>query len=137
MRQKNSPMTSAMEHLVRLMILIPHEVDHPLWKSMIDDCGGASAVMSMRWFVGDTVKMWPPAGPQNLAATVLTVFDTPSDTTLRLLSQELATDQARESTRPGQAWVDEARATAVRVLAQAPDLDAVLAEVRAHWTLQT
>jgi hypothetical protein len=85
-------MTPAVERLVRLMVLLP-EHTHPLWASLISDCGDNGEVMSMRWFVGDAAKMWPEAGPRNLAEAVLTTFGAAGDATLRLLSdaaEELA-----------------------------------------------
>jgi hypothetical protein len=46
----------------------------PLWESVAADCGDLTEVMSMRWFVGDAAKMWPEAGPRNLANAVLAVI---------------------------------------------------------------
>ncbi len=130
-------MTPAMERLVRLMLLIPHDSEHPIWKSMMDDCGDITEVMAMRWFVGDTVKMWPEAGPRNLACAVLTVFDTPSETTLRHLSSALLYNvlEDKQRTGPGAAWVAEAKATAIRVLADSFHPEQVEHEVKEHWTL--
>ena len=38
----------------------------PLWGGLMDDCDDTAEVMSMRWFVGDAARMYPPAGPGNL-----------------------------------------------------------------------
>lgn len=129
-------MTPAMEHLVRLMLLLPPDMGHPIWASMRADCGNSAEVLSMRGFIKDTVQMWPPAGPKNLASCVLSVFDDPSEETLRHVSAALVFGEARQSMGPGQAWVDEAKATAVRVLAEIPDHDHLLQLVEDHWTLK-
>lgn len=92
MRQQ---MTPAVERLVRLMLLLRSEHHHPLWGGLVDDCDDTAEVMSMRWFVGDAARMWPPAGPGNLARAVLTAFGAAGDATLRLISDAV-------SGRPGQ-----------------------------------
>ena len=58
-------MTPAVARLVRLTVLLPGH-DHPLWRSLTADCGDATEVMAMHWFVGDAAKTWPVAGPANL-----------------------------------------------------------------------
>lgn len=130
-----SEMTPAVERLVRLMVLLP-EYDHPLWSSLIDDYGdgGAAWVRSMRWFVGDSAVMWPPAGPVNLAQAVLTTFGVASENTLRLLSETISTGSGL-GPEAGAAWVTQATAAAIEVFAQGPPLEAVLQEVKDHWTL--
>lgn len=128
-------MTPAVERLVRLMILLP-EHDHPLWESVITDCGDASEVMSMRWFVGDAAAMWPEAGPRNLANAVLTVFGAPSARTLGLIAAAILYDSGR-GPQAGAAWVAQANAAAIEVLAQDRALDEVLQEVKDHWSLNT
>lgn len=87
-------MTPAVERLIRLMVLLP-EHRHPLWKSLIADCGDTTEVMAMRWFVGDSAKMWPEAGPTNLAYAVLTTFAQAGDAMLRLLSGVILAPSAR------------------------------------------
>jgi hypothetical protein len=131
-------MTPAIERLVRLMILLP-EHDHPLWKSVIADCGDTTEVMSMRWFVGDAAKMWPEAGARNLANAVLTVFGAASEGTLRLISNAILDDFGRGPRGPqaGAAWVAQANAAAIEVLAHDQALDQVLQEVTEKWTLST
>lgn len=132
-------MTPAIEQLVRLMVLLP-EHGHPLWKSLIADCDGIPAatteVMSMRWFVGDAAKMWPPAGPCNLANAVLTTFGAASETTLRLISDAIL-DESGRGPQAGVAWVAQASAAAIELLAQDRDLEEVLQEAKKHWTLNT
>jgi hypothetical protein len=131
-------MTPAVERLVRLMVLLP-EHGHSLWESVIADCGDTTEVMSMRWFVGDAAKMWPEAGPRNLANSVLTVFGAPSEGTLRLISDAILDDFGCGPRGPhaGAAWVAQAAAAAIEVLAQGRGLDGVLQEVKEHWTLST
>jgi hypothetical protein len=134
-------MTPAVERLVRLMVLLP-EHDHPLWRSLSDDCGDLTEVMSMRWFVGDSAKMWPEAGPVNLARAVLTTFAEAGDATLRLLSgallelSERTSGQARGPVA-GAAWVAQASAAAVDVLANELPRDELLQAVKDHWSLDT
>lgn len=126
-------MTPAVERLVRLMILLPKHHDQ-VWDSVIDDCGDISEVMSMRWFVGDTARMWPEAAPHNLATSVLTAFSAPSEKTLGLISDAILRSAGR-GPQAGAAWVAQANAAAVEVLAQARSWDEVLQEVKEQWTL--
>ena len=128
-------MTPTVERLVRLMVLLP-EHGHPLWESVMTDCGDAAEVMSMRWFVGDAAKMWPEAGPRNLANAVLAVFGAPSETTLQLISDAILHSSER-GPQAGAAWVAQANAAAIEVLAQDRPQDEVLQEVKEHWTLRT
>jgi hypothetical protein len=137
----NRQMTPAVERLVRLMVLLP-EHDHPLWKSLIGDCGDTTEVMSMRWFVGDSAKMWPEAGPGNLARAVLTTFARASDATLHILSAVLLADSARPGgpspgPQAGAAWVTQASAAAIDVLAQERSAEELLQEVAEHWSLRS
>ena len=127
-------MTATVERLVRLMVLLP-ESDHPVWESLHADCGDATEVTSMRWFVGDAAKMWPPAGPGNLASAVLTVFATAGEQTLRLLSDALLGGSGR-GPQAGAAWVTQASSAAIDVLAQARPLDDVLQDVKERWSLR-
>jgi hypothetical protein len=132
-------MTPAVERLVRLMVLLP-EHDHPLWKSLISDCGDTTEVMSMRWFVGDSAKMWPEAGPVNLARAVLTTFAEAGDATLRLLSGVLLagserTPNAGRGPQAGTAWVAQANAAAIDVLAHERSAEELLSEATEHWSL--
>jgi hypothetical protein len=129
-------MTPSVERLVRLMVLLP-EHHHPLWESLDADCGDTAEVMSLRWFVGDAAKMWPEAGPTNLAQAVLTTFAEASDATLRILSGVLlaGSDKARGS-GAGAAWVAQANAAAIDVLAWEPSGDELLQEVKEHWSLR-
>ncbi|MBO2447158.1 hypothetical protein J4573_08675 [Actinomadura barringtoniae] len=131
-------MTPAVERLVRLMILLPKH-NHPLWKSITDDCGNYGEVTNMRWFVGDAAKMWPEGGPRNLAAAVLIGFGSPSEKTILLLGEAILRlvpiGDARPGPRAGDAWVAQATAAAVEVLAQGLSRDDVLQEAKAHWTL--
>jgi hypothetical protein len=132
-------MTPAVERLVRLMVLLPGH-DHPLWESLTGDCG-TTEVMSMRWFVGNAAKMWPPAGPGNLARAVLTTFAQAGDATLRLLSTVLLADSARPGSpgpgpQAGAAWVAQASAAAIDVLAQEPSAEDLYREVSEHWSLR-
>ncbi|MFF5264587.1 hypothetical protein ACFY4C_37165 [Actinomadura viridis] len=132
-------MTPAIERLVRLMVLLP-EHDHPLWKSLIADCSAASNastdVMSMRWFVGDAAKMWPEAGPRNLAEAVLTTFGAASERTLQILSDAIL-GAPGHGPQTGQAWVTQASAAAIDVLAYACDHDQLLHQVHQHWSLNS
>jgi hypothetical protein len=126
-------MTPAIERLIRLMVLLP-EHNHPLWKSVIADCGDTTEVMSMRWFVGDAAKMWPEGGPRNLANAVLTAFGAPSEATLRLIADAILHGSGR-GPQAGAAWVAQANAAAIEVLAQDRDLVEVLQQAKEHWTL--
>ena len=132
-------MTPAVERLVRLMVLLPGH-GHPLWASLIADCGGdgsgATEVMSMRWFVGDAAKMWPPAGPANLAGAVLTTFGAASENTLRLLSDTVLGGSG-QGPQAGAAWVTQASAAAIEILAQGRPLEEVLQDVKERWSLRT
>lgn len=133
-------MTPAVERLVRLMVLLP-EHQHPLWNSLIADCSDTTEVMAMRWFVGDAAKMWPPAGPANLAHAVLTTFAEASDATLRLLSGVLLADSERtvgaaRGPGAGAAWVAQANAAAIDVLALEPSGEELLDEAKEHWSLR-
>lgn len=132
-------MTPAVERLVRLMVLLPEHGD-PLWGGLITDCGDTTEVMSMRWFVGDAAKMWPEAGPVNLAGAVLTTFAEASDATLRLLSAALLRDSARpggsaRGPQAGAAWVAQASAAAIEVLAQERSAEELRQEAAEHWSL--
>jgi hypothetical protein len=132
-------MTPAVERLVRLMVLLP-EHDHQVWRSLITDCGDTTEVMSMRWFVGDAAKMWPEAGPGNLARAVLTTFTQASETTLRILSAALLADSARPGSpapgpQAGAAWVTQASAAAIDVLAEEAAAEELLQQVVEHWSL--
>ncbi len=134
-------MTPAVERLVRLMVLLP-EHDHPLWDSLIGDCGDTTEVMSMRWFVGDSAKMWPEAGPGNLARAVLTTFAPAGDATLRILSEVLLSISRRPGAadpgpRAGAAWVAQASVAAIDVLAQELSAEQLLQEVTEHWSLSS
>lgn len=132
-------MTPAVERLVRLMVLLP-EHQHPLWDSVDADSGDTTEVLNLRWFVGDAAQMWPEAGPRNLAAAVLICSSAPSDKTLCLISQailrEVATGPGERGPQAGTAWVTQATAAAIEVLAQDHPLDEVLHEVKEHWTLR-
>jgi hypothetical protein len=128
-------MTPAVERLVRLMVLLPGH-HHPLWGSLIADCGDEAEVMSMRWFVGDAAKMWPEAGPGNLARAVLTTFTEAGETTLQFLSGVLLGGSGRGS-QAGAAWVAQASAAAVNVLAQERSEEDLLREVTEHWSLRS
>jgi hypothetical protein len=127
-------MTATVERLVRLMVLLP-ENDHPVWDSLIADCGDATEVISMRWSVGDAAKMWPPAAPGNLASTVLTVLAPASEQTLRLLSEAILGGPGR-GPQAGAAWVTQASAAAIDVLAQDRPLEDVLQDVKQRWSLR-
>jgi hypothetical protein len=127
-------MTPAVERLVRLMILLPGH-QHPLWESLIADCGDANEVMSMRWFVGDAARMWPEAGPRNLAEGVLTAFGVASEATLQLLSDAVLGGSGK-GPQAGAAWVVQASAAAIDVMAQHSSAEQVLAEVKEHWSLR-
>lgn len=128
-------MTATVERLVRLMILLP-DGNHPVWDSLTADCGDAAEVTSMRWFVGDAAKMWPPAGPGNLAAAVLTVFAAAGEQTLRLLSDAVLGGSGR-GPQAGAAWVTQASAAAIDVLAQDRPLEDVLQDVKERWSLRS
>ena len=129
-------MTLAVERLVRLMIVLP-EHDHPLWPSLIADYGdkGATWFRLMRWFVGEATVMWPPAGPRNLAQAVLATSGVASEGTLRLLCEAILNHSER-GPQVGAAWVAQATAAAIEVLAEDPPLEEVLQEVQDHWTLK-
>jgi hypothetical protein len=134
-------MTPAVERLVRLMVLLP-EHDHPLWRGLTDDCGDLTEVMSMRWFVGDSAKMWPEAGSANLARSVLITLAEASDATLRLLSGVLLEFSERTSGQgrgpaAGAVWVAQASAAAVDVLASELPRDELLQVVKDHWSLDS
>jgi hypothetical protein len=132
MRQQ---MTPAAERLVRLMLLLPSEHHHPLRGGLVDDCDDTAEVMSMRWFVGDAARMWPPAGPGNLARAVLTAFGAAGDATLRLISDAVS-GRPGQGPQAGAAWVSQAIAAAADVLAWERPLDEILQEAQDHWTLQ-
>jgi hypothetical protein len=131
MRQQ---MTPAVERLVRLMLLLPSEHHHPLWKGLQADCGDTAEVSAMRWFVGDAARMWPPAGPGNLARAVLMAFGAAGDGTLRLISDAVS-GSSGQGPQAGAAWVSQAIATAAEVLAWERPLDEILQEAQDHWTL--
>lgn len=132
MRQQ---MTPAVERLVRLMLLLPSEHHDPLWKSLEADCGDVPEVMGMRWFVGDAARMWPPAGPGNLARAVLVTFAAAGDATLRLISDAVA-GRPGQGPQAGAAWVSQALAAAAEVAAWERPLEEILQEAQDHWTLQ-
>jgi hypothetical protein len=127
-------MTPAVERLVRLMVMLPKQ-GHPLWRSLIADCGDTTEVMTMRGFVGDAAKMWPEAGPILLADSVLVTFPQASDATLRLLSHAILTYARPGEPGPhaGAAWVAQASAAAIDVLAQSLPEDELLQVVEKHW----
>ena len=128
-------MTPAVERLVRLMLLLPSEHHHPLWASLEADCGDVPEVMGMRWFVGDAARMWPPAGPGNLARAVLVTFGAAGDATLRLISNGVA-GRSGLGPQAGAAWVSQALAAAAEVAAWERPQEEILQEARDHWTLQ-
>ncbi len=124
-----------MERLVRLMLLLPSEHHDPLWKSLGADCGDGPEVMGMHWFVGDAARMWPPAGPGNLARAVLVTFAAAGDATLRLISNAVA-GRPGQGPQTGAAWVSQALAAAAEVVAWERPLEEIVQEARNHWTLQ-
>ncbi|MBE1609965.1 hypothetical protein [Actinopolymorpha pittospori] len=134
-------MTPPIERLVRLMVLLPCNVKHPLWVSVRADGADLGEVFNIRWFVGQAATMWPPAGPRNLAAAVLIAFDAPSDKTLCLISEAILRETTGQQDgwgpQAGAAWVAQATAAAVEVFAHDRQLDKVLNEVQEHWTLST
>jgi len=94
----------------------------------------------MRWFVGDAAKMWPEAGPVNLARAVLTTFAEAGDATLRILSAVLLADSERpggsaRGTQAAAAWVTQASAAAIDVLAQERSAEDLHQDVMERWTL--
>ena len=101
----------------------------------MDDCDDTAEVMSMRWFVGDAARMYPPAGPGNLARAVLVAFGAAGDATLRLISDAIL-DRPGQGPQVGAAWVSQAIAAAAEVLAWERPLDEILQEAQDHWTLQ-
>jgi len=129
-------MTPAVERLVRLMLLLPCEHRHPLWDSLAAGCGDLTEVSAMRWFVGDAARMWPPAGPGNLARAVLTAFGTAGDDSLRLIS-DAVTGRPGQGPQAGAAWASQATAAAAEILAWERPLDEILQEVQDHWTMQS
>jgi len=128
-------MTPAVERLVRLMLLLPSEHHHPLWDSLATDCGDLTEVSAMRWFVGDAARMWPPAGPGNLARAVLTAFGATGDVSLRIISDAVL-GRSGQGPQAGAAWVSQVISAAAEVLAGERPLDEILQEVQDHWTLQ-
>lgn len=132
-------MTPAIERLVRLMVLLP-EHDHALWDSLASDCGDMLEVKTMRWFVGDAARMWPEAGPANLARAVLLTFAQAGNATLEILSAVLLAVAARPGapgSGAGLAWVNQASAVAIEVLAGELSGDKLLQEVGEHWSLRS
>lgn len=132
-------MTPAIERLVRLMVLLP-EHDHPLSDSLASDCGDMLEVRSMRWFVGDATRMWPEAGPANLARAVLLTFAQAGKATVEILSAVLLTVAARPGapgSGTGFAWVTQAGAVAIEVLAGELSGEKLLQEVGEHWSLRS
>jgi hypothetical protein len=99
------------------------------------DCGDGADVTAMRWFVGDAARMWPPAGPGNLARAVLEAFGAAGDTTLRLISDAVL-DSSGQGPQAGTAWVSQVIAAAAEVLTWERPLEEVLQEAQEHWTLQ-
>ena len=132
MRQQ---MTPAVERLVRLMLLLPSAHHDPLWKSLEADYDDVPEVMGMRWFVGDAARMWPPAGPGNLARAVLVTFAAAGDATLRLIADAVA-GRPGQGPQAGTAWVSQALAAAAEVVAWERPLEEILQEAQDHWTLQ-
>ena len=129
-------MTPAVERLVRLMLLLPSEYRHPLWESAGADCDDTTEVSSLRWFVGDTAKMSPQAAPRNLANAVLAVFGSASEKTLQLITDAILDDPSPAyGPKAGAAWVNQALAAAIEVLAQYPSLKEALQEAKDRWTL--
>lgn len=128
-------MTPAVERLVRLMLLLPSEHHHPLWETLATDCGDLTGVSAMRWHVGDAARMWPPAGPGNLARAVLTAFGTAGDASLRLIS-DAVTGRPGQGSQAGAAWASQAISAAAEILAWERPLDEILQEAQDHWTLQ-
>lgn len=128
-------MTPAVERLVRLMLLLPAEHPHPLWESVQADCIDAAEVTNLRWLVGDAAGMWPPPAPGNLARAVLTVFGAAGDGTLGLISDAVS-GSSGQGPQAGAAWMSQAMAAAVEVLARERPLDEILQETQDHWTLQ-
>lgn len=129
-------MSPAVERLVRLMLLLPSDPREPLWDSAADDCGDLPLVMSIGGWVRDTAKMWPEGAPRTLAEMVLTAFGSPSETTLRLLSEAVlvAPPRAGAGTGVGSAWVARACETAIDVLAEADSLKEVLERAKTEWS---
>jgi hypothetical protein len=89
----------------------------------------------MRWFAGDAARMWPPAGPGNLARAVLVTFGAACDATLRLVS-DTVTGRSGQGPQAGAAWVGQALAAAIEVAAWARPLQEILQEAQERWTLQ-
>lgn len=128
-------MSPVVERLVRLMVMLPPERDHPLWTSVIADGIEVSEAIAMRWYVGDAAQTWPPAAAHNLATAVLTAFGAPSERTLEHLSAALA-PASGQAPHVGMAWVNQARAAAINVLADERPLDEILQYIKEHWTLR-
>jgi hypothetical protein len=128
-------MTPAVERLVRLMLLLPSGYHDPLWEDLEADCGELSEVMAMRWFVGDAARMWPPAGPGNLARAVLVTFGAAGEDTLRIVSDAIV-GRPGQGPQAGAAWVSQALAAATEVVAWERPLEEILQEAQDHWTLQ-
>jgi hypothetical protein len=127
-------MPPAVERLVRLMVLLPDH-DDPLWASLIADCGSSAAVMSMRWHVGDSAKMWPEGAPRALAEAALSVFGPESETSLGLISDAILL-KSGQGPHAGAAWVRQAQAAAIEVLAQHDSLEEVLRDAKERWSLR-
>lgn len=125
-------MTPAVERLVRLIMLLPHDQRRPVWQSATED---TSEAMALRWAVGSAARMWPPGAPRTLAEMTLTVFADPSDTTLHLVSQALIGEKVA-GTGVGSAWAGRVREAAIDVLAEHDPQEDVLAQSREHWTLR-
>lgn len=124
-------MPPEVERLVRLMLLLPNDPQDELHRHMAFEDPKA---MSMRWFVGDSARMWPEGGPRALAEDVLTQFAEPSEETLSLISSAISF-RATENTSIGAEWVKQVRAAAIDVLAFARPLEEILADAREYWSL--
>ncbi|MEU5853899.1 hypothetical protein ABZ799_01105 [Nocardiopsis dassonvillei] len=127
-------MPPEVERLVRLMLMLPNDPHHELHQRLADESVDASIALAMRWYIGDAAKMWPPAGPRNLAEAVLIVFANPSEGTISLISSAIS-DEATKNTSIGAAWVEQVRAAAIDVLAFERPLEDILTEAREHWSL--
>ena len=85
----------------------------------------------MRWFVWDAARMWPPAGPGNLARAVLVTFGAAGDVTLRIVSDTVA-GRSGQGPQAGAAWVGQALAAATEVAAWERLLEEILQEAQEH-----
>jgi hypothetical protein len=129
---ETAEMTGATERLMRLMVQLPSDRDHPLWKSLIADAGSADDVAAMRWFVGDVTFKWRSGAPRDLAKAVLAVFGSASEATLALISAAVLGSSGQGS-RTGAVWVTAASAAAIEVLAGERPFAEVLEVARERW----